>query len=194
MNEVWQTLLGAAAGAAGAVATIFLLLRRLAERWIDQRFSRLEGLASQRLALQADLARQFTEAQVGVYPALGELVYRAKAGADRARRAATNAELLNEELILACRELTDQLYRVRIYLPGDLFEALHAYKHDLQDLLVIGDILTRPEPGRGVEPLSPEQRERVEALYESIARRCDEILPRLHERMRSMQGPLAAGE
>jgi hypothetical protein len=157
---------------------------------IDERFNQLENTLGARLELQAAVAKEYLENEIGVYPTISELVYRAKNGADRVRQAKTNMELFNEDLLFSCRELTEQLRRFRLYLPKEIFDDLHHYKHLLQDLLVIGDILTRPTPPKAVKELEPDVQSRIVCLCDELAHACDGIIAKLQARIRTLQGPV----
>ena len=189
LGLAWETVV-AALGAGGA---LLLFIRYVVRKSVDQAFLRMEKVVDERLALQAQIAKEVSDTQAAVFPALSELVYRATAGAARVRAAGTTIEVLDDELLLACRELTDQLFRIRIYLPKDLFGALHDFKHLLQDLLVLGDYFTRPGAGNAVRELSEEERKRVAFLSDEVSHTCQTIIADLQAHLRSLQGPVALG-
>lgn len=177
-------------GTAAVVGSILILVRYTVRKTIDERFSHLEKTLGAQLELQTAIAKRYTESEIGVYPTISELIYRAKLGADRVRQAKTNAELFNEDLLFSCRELTEQLRHFRLYLPPEIFDSLHSYKHLLQDLLVIGDILTRPTPPQAIKELTPEVQIRVVSLCDELTQACDGIITKLQARIRTLQGPI----
>ena len=90
--------------------------------------------------------------------------------------------------------MTAQLYGYRVYLPPDLFKHLHDYKHALQDLLLVGDIVTRPDIAQNDPSLSYPTRQKVARLTRKIDKLCAEIILELRKHLKTLRGPLDATE
>ena len=185
-----QALIVFGAAVAGASASVFFVFRYAVRKILDKHFGRLDAQFAKQMEIQSEIAAKYLVQEAAVYPEISEIVYRAKTGADSIRGASCTGQILNQDLLVACKELTSQLTRYRIYLPEDVFKALHGYKHLLQDVLMIGDAFTRPEVGRRKE-LPEGTRKQVDALCDEISTRCNSILLRLRERLKGLQGSLA---
>lgn len=191
LSEFLSAFAGTAFGAGAALAAAWGILRHVLTKRIDQHFEKLNILTDTQLALQRKAADKHVEQELAVYPALSELVYQAKLGADKARNATDRFRIANPELIAACRDLTTQLVTYRVYLSPELFTQLHEYKHAIQDMIVIADILTRPQSDDPDMSLSEDVQRRLETLIETINSQCNHIITALRDRMESLRGPLA---
>jgi len=190
MDDIIKIWVGALTALIGSFSSGLLIIKYILKRIVDSRFLQLEKSLAERIELQAEITKQYVEIESGVYPNISEIVYRAKNGADCIRKARTNIELINEEIVFSCRELTEQLRRFRLYLPVDIFNDLHKYKHMLQDILVISDILTRPDNSKAVRELTEETQQKLTFLCDNISSSCDNIIAKLKDRVRKLQGPI----
>lgn len=82
--------------------------------------------------------------QLGIIPEIHEVVYRLrniiKEGLEK-----ENAYDWDPTLRPLCAHLTENLYKYRIFLPENVFNSLHDYKHLAQDALLMIDISTRKD-------------------------------------------------
>lgn len=190
MNDFLSAFAGSAVGAGAAAAAIWGIFRYVLTKRIDQHFERLNALAESQVELQRKAAETHIDQELAIYPALSQLVYQAKLGADSARNATDCFQIASPELVSACRDLTTQLVTYRIYLTPELFKQVHDYKHAIQDIIVMADILTRPR-SEEVELSIPEDAKfKLAQLIEKIQTQCEQIVTALQDRMTRLRGPL----
>lgn len=189
MNDFMSAFAGSAVGAGAAAAAIWGIFRYVLTKRIDQHFERLNALAETQVELQRKAAETHIDQELAIYPALSQLVYQAKLGANLARDATTCFQIASPELVSACRDLTTQLVKFRLYLSPELFKLVHEYKHSIQDIIVMADVLTRP---RSQDDLSiPENaKHKLDHLISRIDKQCEEIVTALQFRMTRLRGPL----
>ncbi len=84
------------------------------------------------------------ENQLGIYPEIIELIYRLR----NILKDGLNKQMVydwNNDLRPLCAHLTENLYKYRLFLPQDIFNSLHEFKHICQDALLLVDTLSRKE-------------------------------------------------
>lgn len=193
--ENWTKIAIAMLGcAAGAVGGVWVLVRFVIQRKLEQHFVRIEALVAKQMALNQKAAEFFLDKELTGYPAIAQLVYKAKTTAEEALRARNVFELANSGFLATCRELTAHLHGFRVYLPDETWKLLHEYKHAVQDLFLICDIATRNDIVKTGGEIPADTKEKVARCCAEIARQCDTIMPLLRERMRSLQGNLKEQE
>ena len=192
MNGFLSALVGSTVGTSAAVAAAWGILRYILTKRIDQHFGKLNALAETQVELQRKAAETHIDQELAIYPALSELVYQAKLGADSVRNATDCFHIASPELVSACRDLTSQLVTYRIYLTPGLFKQVHDYKHLVQDIIVIADILTRPRSETVDLTIPEDTKQKLTELVGQIDTQCEQIVSALQLRMTQLRGPLQA--
>jgi hypothetical protein len=182
MNQFVELAIGTFLGSSGACTIVIYF----AKQYFDSHFKKVE----KKLDIQQKVALEYIGKESGVYPDLCELVYLGKTGSDQCRTAKTTVDLINNDLITSCREITDKLRRFRIYLPRDIFDELHQYKHLLQDLLVFSDYFTRPDMERETKEIPDNVSQKVVYLCDQIAEKCNSIISKAQKRIHELQGSM----
>jgi hypothetical protein len=195
MGDFLTSLTGGLLGAATAGAAVWALLRDLLIKRVDQQLHALSTLTTAHLELNKQAARNNLDQELSIYPALSELLYRGKIGADAVRRPKTIADLFSGDLHEVSRELTTKLLNYRIYLDEAVFADVHKYKRALQDLVAIIDISTRPDKDSRFEtPIKREVSAQVDEICDRIEQLCNSLIPTLRSRMNRLGGELIRTE
>lgn len=194
MSDFVPSLIGGTVGAASVLAAAWALVRYVLVKRIDQYFATFQSRRDTLLDLHRIAAEDYVQRQLAIYPALSELVYQAKLGADTAAAAQSRFAMHSSTFVDACRDLTTQLLAYRLYLEPDLFAMLHEYKHCMQDLLIIIDVLTRAEDPDVTSDIPDDVKHNVDVLVKRIGHLSNTIISQLHEGMKTLRGPLAAND
>lgn len=192
MNELVTSVIGGGVGAVAVIAAVWGTVRSIVEKRLDDHFRKLSSEFDSRMELHRDAADAILQNELAIYPALSQLVYQAKVGADAAAATNNRFNLLTPQFVEACRNLTTQLFSYRVYLPEDIFEELHNFKHLTQDLLLICDVLTRPESMDISTEIGEDNRIELRRLGSEIAEASDRITALLRGRMVELSGPLGS--
>ncbi len=184
-----QSLIAAVVVLIGGFAGAGIILRYCVKKRLDVYFSRLEAS----LALNQRAAEQQLVNECAVYPALSELIYRAKTSCDRVKDTRELRYIGRNDLYEACGALTAQLWKYRIYLPPDLFKQIHEFKRVVQDINVLVDTLTRRKEGIDCTAAVPEEAaQSIIQKSQLVTILCDAIIPELRKCMLALRGPLSS--
>lgn len=192
MKETLYSMLAGAGGVLIATPLVVYLVKMLFGKALDHFFKKAQDSFGTRLELAAEIAAKLAAKEIDVYPALSEIVYRAKTGVDEVAKTTTPCGLQNAEVTQACRTLTTTLHAYRIYLDDDLFTILHQFKHKLQDIMVITDTYTRKDYllKTGDVALPEEATGRIAPIAADVSELCTKIVVRMRERMKHLSDGL----
>lgn len=195
MKELLTSIIAGVSGAIISIPIILLIVKRLSQNTLDYFFHQVEKRFATKLELESRIASNLMDKQIAVYPALSEIIYKAKTGVDEIVKAKNKFELLNPDLTEACRTLTTNLHSYRIYLHEDLFSLVHKYKHLLQDVLVITDTYLRQQNSlsENNEVLPTDVKEKITVISGEISMLCNEIIQLLRGRMTKLAGKFVQG-
>jgi len=157
-----------------AVGLVLFFVRHYLSRLISYEFEKRSVSYSVSADRRARVADFLIDTQMGIYPEILELVYRLrnimKEGIEH-----SGAHRWSADLRPLCAHLTENLYKYRLFLPQDQFDALHEFKQISQEALLLVDMQTRPDRlfdddgYRQTLSVFEPRYERANALYEQIA-------------------------
>ena len=122
------------------------------------------------------------EKEIGVYPEILEITYRLR-NIMRDGIKESLAYKWNPELRPLCTHLTENLYKYRLFLSEEIFNALHNFKQIAQDALVLYDIQTRQENLFDKEGYREKMKE-FEARYQQADKLYNLIEMKIREKVR----------
>ena len=174
--------LAALLSSAGVAAVVSAILTYLFKPLLEARLQK--SLSAKLEAVRAayvqehEYLKELIKKNSELYPELVESVYRSR---NIARELYTRAPkfdpVLRAELGNLALAVTEGLFRTRVFLPSQVFEAIHAFKRTLHQFVFDYDLLTQETPNRP-------------ALLDSL-RECTNELDRLYEEVVSLaQGVL----
>jgi len=139
-----ETVLIAVLSSATVSTILVVFVNNYLKRLIDHEFIKRELDVRLTHENQKHVSQRILGEQVGVFTELVELAYRIKV----ILREGIEKERITEwdmSLRPLASHLTDSLFRYRYFLPADLFDPLHEFKHSVQDIAMVVDTLTREE-------------------------------------------------
>jgi hypothetical protein len=119
------------------------VLRRVVFHYLDRQHLR----ATRELEFGRDKIEAYLDSRFGAYPELFEICYRAKLVAEECLKEGDLPAAGVDEFGGLVSHLTEKLVRYRLFLPEDVWKAVHQTKHLCQDLLVWLDVLARVKVG-----------------------------------------------
>lgn len=125
------------------VLTIFVFaLKKYIEHLISYEFDKKLQITSIDIRNLGKLKESLLDTHLAIYPEISELVYRLRnimrEGLEKSAAYEWDTDL--RQLVL---HLSENLYKYRLFLPDDIFDQLHEFKHIVQDALLLVDTRTR---------------------------------------------------
>lgn len=158
---------------AGVAAVVSAILTYVFKPLIEARLQR--SLSAQLEATRAEYAqeheyvKELIKNNSELYPGLVESVYRSR---NIARELYTRAPkfdpVLRAELGNLALAVTEGLFRTRVFLPLQVFEAIHAFKRKLQQFVFDYDLLTQGTSNKAVLDSLRECTDELDRLYEEV--------------------------
>ncbi|MGB3092935.1 MAG: hypothetical protein WBC42_06980 [Candidatus Zixiibacteriota bacterium] len=151
MNEVISRILGDAVLLGGLGGLLLYFLRKYINKAVEYHFSRFENEFKTKTELEKEKSKYLITERQAIYPDLVSLIYRLRnkyrdALGDMKQELQCHemsvwsfAPSFGEDLYI----LTHNLYKYRVFIPGQTFELVHHFKRILQDVDVYADRVTR---------------------------------------------------
>ena len=127
------------------VSGIFVFfIRSVLSKWLDQEFNKRHAELEQKIKTANKTEEMFRDARLGLYPQLIEVTYRLR---NEMREAISSQSAIHwtGNVRQYSIQLTEDLFKYRMFLPNEIFELLHKFKHIAQDAVLLGDTFTRDD-------------------------------------------------
>jgi hypothetical protein len=131
-------------GSSVVLGVVLFILRKYLGSLISHEFDKRTKLFASLLERENKIADHMLDKQLAVYPEILEVTYRLR-NILRDGLQETHAFKWSKELRPLCAFLTENLFKYRLFLPDDVFQALHEFKRICQDALVFVDVHTRED-------------------------------------------------
>lgn len=120
------------------------IIKKYFDKLISAEFDKRIKLTNSRIEQVAKMSDFFLEKEVGIYPEILEITYRLK-NIIRDGIKESHAYKWSPELRPLCVHLTENLFKYRLFISEEIFNALHKFKQISQDALIFYDMQTRDE-------------------------------------------------
>jgi hypothetical protein len=162
-------LLSSAGVAAVVSAVLTYLFKPLLEAKLQRSLSTQLEATRAEYAQEHEYVKELIKNNSELYPGLVESVYRSR---NIARELYTRAPkydpVLRAELGNLALAVTEGLFRSRVFLPRQVFEAIHDFKRRLQQFVFDYDLLTQGTSNKAVSDSLRECTDELDRLYEEV--------------------------
>jgi len=184
MDVIRDIFVGVLTSSIVAGLLIFFLKQYLV-KWIDHEFAKRTTLLEHRLGIARKVDGRIVDAQLGVYPEIVELTYRLR-NIIRDGMKENAGFKWDHALRPLTIQLTENMFKYRIFLPEELFEKLHEFKRIAQDAVLLVDVQTRDERLFDAESHA-QQVNRFQSRFARTDQLFLEIQAAVKEKIRSLQ-------
>lgn len=131
-------------GSSFILGLFLFITKKYFEKWISAEFDRRAKISSSRIDQAFKVSGNILEKETGIYPEILEVTYRLR-NIMRDGLTRSHAYDWNPELKPLCAHLTENLFKYRLFISEEIFDALHRFKQITQDALIFYDVQTRDE-------------------------------------------------
>jgi hypothetical protein len=141
----WVKEIGISIVSSGVILGVFVFItKRYFDRLIGSEFEKRLKLAQAEIDQAFHVSGVVVDKQIGIYPEIMEVTHRLR-NIMRDALDKAHAYEWGPEFRLLCSHLTENLFKYRLFISEELFDALHEFKHIVQDALILHDVQTREE-------------------------------------------------
>jgi len=127
------------------VSGLFLyIIKQYSAKWIANEFENRQLKLNYKIKKAEKVETNLLDKQLGIYPELIQLTYRLKNILHDGVQKKFAYEWDPNLRPLGAR-LTEDLYNYRFFIPSELFEMIHSFKHIVQDAILLVDMHTRED-------------------------------------------------
>jgi len=140
LRELLLSMIGS-----GLVLGLFLFIaKKYFDKLISTEFEKRLKLSEFKIGQAAKVSDFLLSKQEGIYPEILEITYRLKNILGDGIKE-SHAYKWNSDIKPLCCHLIENLFKYRLFLSEEIFDALHEFKHIVQDALIFYDVHTREE-------------------------------------------------
>lgn len=131
-------------GSSFILALFLFISKKYFEKWISVEFDKRAKISSSKIDQSFKVSNDILQKETGIYPEILEVTYRLR-NIMRDGMVRSHAYDWNPELKPLCAHLTENLFKYRLFISEEIFDALHRFKQVAQDALIFYDVQTRDE-------------------------------------------------